>query len=370
MHVCLSCIELFGYGIHGGFGRATRIIGRELVRRGVDVTVVVPRRSRRYPGVHQLDGMTVRQFHPLAFWTAPYIYKVCNADIYHSEDASLGTYLALLAMPGKKHVITFRDPMDSQDWEIETAFSGKGAIGWYLYRRYIDNDLVRRAVGRAHGLYCAAEFLVPKVQRKYALKRPPGFLATPVAIPDTVQKAANPTVCFVSRWEGRKRPEVFFELARKFPSVNFIAVGGAQDKSRDQYLRKTFAGIPNLQMAGMIDQFQTDELSRILSRSWVLVNTSPREGLPNTFLEAAAHRCAILSLTDPDGFATRSGFHAREGCLEEGLDFLLADNRWKALGESGCDHVSQFFSLEKAISAHLEAYDGVLHNGYRWNDAS
>jgi glycosyltransferase involved in cell wall biosynthesis len=359
VHVCLSSIEFFGFGVHGGFGRATRFIGRELVRRGVKVTIIVPRRARGYPATCQLDGMTIHQFNPLAPWSILALYRACGADIYHSQDASLGTFLALKAMPGRKHVITFRDPMDQADWEIENRYSGKAMMGWRLYHWYIDNTFVRSAVGHAHGLYCSAQFLIPKVLRIYKLSHPPGFLPTPVAIPDAVRKDGRPTVCFVSRWEGRKRPELFFELARKFPGVDFIAVGGAQDTKRDRWLRNTYAGIPNLQMTGIINQFTSGALGEILSKSWVLVNTSPREGLPNAFLEAAAHRCALLSYTDPDHFASRFGVHVGEGDLESGLDALLSNSRWKKLGEGGCEYVRGIFSVERAMSAHLEAYERI-----------
>ena len=196
--------------------------------------------------------------------------------------------------------------------------------------------------------------------RKYGLQRPPEFLPTPVAIPDEVSKAECPTVCFVSRWDGRKRPELFFELARAFPHVNFIAVGGAQDQERDSRLRAVAAGIPNLRLTGIIDQFRSGELHEVLSRSWVLVNTSPREGLPNAFLEAAAHRCAILSFADPDRFASRFGCHASEGALGAGLEFLLSDHRWKALGQAGYGHVKRVFAVESAVDAHLAIYEGLL----------
>lgn len=361
MHVCLICIEFFGFGTHGGFGRATRLIGRELVRSGIKVTVVVPRRSADYPDVCELDGMTILQFNPFSPWSALALYKSCAADIYHSQDTSLGTYLAMAAMKDSRHVVTFRDPLDENDWRIETEFLGKGRIGWYLYRLYIDNPLVASAIRKAHSLYCAAEFLIPKVMKKYALRRTPGFLPTPVAIPDSVSKAGRPTVCFVSRWDGRKRPERFFEIARKFPEVDFIAVGGARDKKRDCHLRRTYSGITNLEMTGVIDQFSTGKLGQILEKSWILINTSPREGLPNAFLEAAAHRCAILSYTDPDCFASRFGYHVREGSIEEGLEFLLSGDRWRVLGERGYQYVRRIFEVGKAMEAHLEAYDHVLH---------
>ena len=36
MKICLISVEIFAWGKYGGFGRATRIIGRELVKRGPD----------------------------------------------------------------------------------------------------------------------------------------------------------------------------------------------------------------------------------------------------------------------------------------------------------------------------------------------
>lgn len=356
MHVCLICIELFGDGIYGGFGRATRFIGRELVRRGVRVTVVVPRRSENHPDIYELDGMTVRQYRPHQPWVAWRIFRSCRADVYHSQDASVGTAIARWAAPDSRHVVTLRDPLDDRDWKLETDYAGPSRAGWLKYRLFIDNPLVVAAVRRAHGLYCAAEFLIPKVTRKYRLNFRPGFLPTPVDVPHAVVKADQPTVCFVGRWEGRKRPELFFELAHEFPEVRFIAVGGARDPERDRQLRETFAGIPNLEMTGILNQFETEALSAVLGKCWILVNTSPREGLPITFLEAAAHRCAILSFRDPGGFASRFGCVADEGRLRDGLAFLLAEERWKERGDEGYRFVNQTYSTGKAMEAHLAAY--------------
>ena len=328
-HVCLTSIEMFSDRIFGGFGRATRLIGRELARRGVRVTAVVPRRSPDRPDEYELDGMTVIQFDPRRPWSAIAQFWRCDADVYHSQDASLGTHLAMMARPQRKHVITFRDPLDRRDWATETEYSGHGRLEWSLYRAFVDGPFVADAVARADARYCAAHFLRDKVMRKYSLTARPEFLPTPINVPASVEKASRPTVCFVGRWERRKRPERFFELARDFPSVEFIAVGGAQDAQRDTRLRRTYEGLPNLRMTGIIDQFRTDRLFGILAASWVLVNTSAREGLPNTFLEACAHRCAVLSYTDPDQVVSSFDRVATEQDqdLREDLEWLLTDDQ-------------------------------------------
>lgn len=68
-----------------------------------------------------------------------------------------------------------------------------------------------------------------------------------------------------------------------------------------------------------------------LRESWVLVNTSVCECLPVSFLEAAAHSCAILSPHDPDGFATRFGNNVVDGGYASGLRWLLEGN-WSEAG--------------------------------------
>ena len=134
----------------------------------------------------------------------------------------------------------------------------------------------------------------------------------------------------------------------------------ARDPERDRALRERFGGIANLRMTGVLDQFATPEWGEVLGRSWILVNSSAREGLPTAFIEAAAHRCGILSFTDPDGFATRFGHRATEGRLEEGLRDLLRNDGWRELGEAGRRYVERVFSIEHSMDEHLRAYETAL----------
>ncbi len=361
MRICLICVEIFAWGKYGGFGRATRTIGRELAKRGIEVFAVVPRRNGQKP-TEELDGITILSSPPYSLWFSKELYRTCDADIYHSQEPSMGTYLAMKAMPNRKHIITFRDPRNFQDWKIEYELPSINRLNVVTNYLYVDNFLVRGAVRRADGLFCAAEHLVPKVKLKYDLRSVPPLLPTPVAVPGNVKKAITPTVCFIARWDRRKRPEIFLELARKFPRIMFIGIGIAQDSEWDNYLREAYSNLPNLEMTGFIDQFSTNDLSSILEKSWVLVNTSMREGLPVSFLEAAANRCAILSGVDPDGFASKFGYHAKNDDFKEGLDFLLEQNRWVEKGFKGYEYVKETFELNKAVDKHIHVYEQMLKN--------
>ena len=358
MHVCLISVEIFSWGKYGGFGRATRIIGRELVKRGIQVTAVVPRRSGQ-AAVENLDGIKVLSFKPLLFLSAIRLFQEANADIYHSEEPSLGTYLAMRAMPNRKHIITFRDTREPSDWRTEFSLPSVSPLQVIANWLYEDNGLVRKAVRSADAHFVAAKLLISKARMKYRLDHDPEFLPTPVIIPNNIQKALEPTICFVSRWDRRKRPEIFFELAKLFPHIHFIAAGKSRDKDWDQYLRSRYQHLSNLEMVGFLDQFSSDGLSRLLNKSWILVNTAAREGLPNAFIEAAAHRCAILSAVDPDGFASQFGYHATQDDFKQGVETLINNNIWMEHAQKGYDYVRKVFECGNVINQHLSVYEQI-----------
>jgi glycosyltransferase involved in cell wall biosynthesis len=100
-----------------------------------------------------------------------------------------------------------------------------------------------------------------------------------------------------------------------------------------------------------------------------MVNASTKEAMPNAFIEAAAHGCAILSGLDPDGFATKFGYHAKPAHgnkypdsddFGRGLAWLLEENRWRQRGELARSHVRANFETEVAIRQHIQIYRNHL----------
>lgn len=359
MHICLLCMEIFAWGKYGGFGRATRTIGSALTKRGIKITAIVPRRITQKPE-EILDGFRVLSFPLYNQVQAFQLYQQVNADIYHSQEPSLNTWVAQKARPHAKHIITFRDTRLAADWDIETSLPTHSSFRVAINRWYEDGPLVHAAVHAADGLFAASHIVQQKAFSHYQLPRNPVFLPTPVKVPPRVIKAKEPTVCFVARMDRRKRPELFFELAEHFPQVKFIAAGKAHDPEYNLLLQERASRIPNLEWKGFIDQFDRNALGELLSKSWIMVNTAQREGLPNAFIEAAAHRCAILSTVDPDSFSTRFGYFSESSSLADGLHWLLEDNRWKEKGEAGWSYVKNSFDTDKAIDRHLQIYEEVL----------
>jgi glycosyltransferase involved in cell wall biosynthesis len=360
MKVCLICVELFAWGKYGGFGRSARMLGRELSRRGVSVTAVVPRRTGQ-AAVEQLDGMTVLSFPMNRPWAARELLRRADADIYHSQHPSYSTSLAMDAMPDRVHLITFRDPKFFRDMLVELRYPSRShfrALLAWLYESY----RVSGAVRRADGVFACALDVGTKVRHGFRLPSDPPFLASPIAVPPTApRKSRRPTVCFVARWDRRKRPELFFELARRRPDVRFVAAGAGQDSEYDAELRRRYGGLPNLVMPGFIDQFSGNGLSELLGESWILANTAEREGLPTSFLEAFAHGCAILSRVNPDNLVRRFGEVAQADAFGEGLDRLLVGDAWRGRGEAGRRYVYEHYELGNVVDRHLAIYQEAMH---------
>jgi len=359
MKICFLSTEIFAWGKYGGFGRATRKIAGELVKRGYEVSAVVPKRENQ-KSVEYLDGIKVYgfcRFNPLS---AFFCIKKADADIYHSQEPSFLTYLAMKAMPHKKHVITFRDTKDKKGWEIELRNPSLNKLQVLSNILFEDNFLTGKAVKEADGIFGASRCISLTAQGKYRLRHLPDLLPTPVRMKPDAVKATEPTVCFIGRLDRRKNPESFFELVKFFPKVRFIAVGRSRDYKYGESLAKKYSLLPNLEFAGFIDQFNSGRLSEILEKSWIIVNTSLREGLPNSFIEAAAHKCAILSSPNPDDFASKFGYWVKDGDFKKGLEWLLENNRWQKLGAHGYQYVESWYENNMAIDKHIEVYKTLL----------
>ncbi len=359
MRICLISVEIFAWGKYGGFGRATRTIGGHLARLGHEVYAVVPRRAGQRP-VEKLDGITVLGFSPARPWEAVACLRRADAQIYHSCEPSWISFQARRHLPRRRHMITCRDPRNHHDWWLEfrdPSLNRAQVLHNYLFEH---NPFVWHTVKNADAVYTIANDLVAKVKAMYRPRVEPRFLPTPVAIPHRIAKADRPTVCYMARLDRRKRPELALELARQFPDVDFIIAGKSRDKAWEERLHARFGHLPNVTMTGHVDQFSSSLHGEILGKGWIMINTATREALPNSFLEAAAHGCAILSAVNPDGFASRFGYHAGRDDFARGLEYLLQNDRWREKGMAGRRYVSDVFATERAMARHLEAYNALL----------
>jgi glycosyltransferase involved in cell wall biosynthesis len=372
MRICLIATEIFSHGFYGGFGATTRSLANGLAKKGLETYVIIPRKEGQQP-VEAEANFIVLSYQSQAYsgWKTSkgyrHLFKMIDADIYHSEEPSVGTYLAMAGAPAKKHIITFRDPRTLEDRKREWKEAGVSESSLRQKERRMKYTYYRmkKLVKNTDGLFIAAKYAIPKAMKIYGLKTPPRFLPSPVEVPTRhLKKSDSATVCFLGRWDPRKRPEYFFELAKRFGNIKFIAMGGCQPRfaDREAELKEKYQSIPNLEMTGWL--FGNDK-SRILEKSWILINTSWRECLPRSYIEACAHKCAVLSHENPDDFARDFGYWAKEGDMDDfvsGLKYLLEKDRWKGLGQRGFDYVKSTFEYDLVIGEHIKIYEEILKN--------
>ncbi|MBN1682219.1 glycosyltransferase family 4 protein [Candidatus Bathyarchaeota archaeon] len=353
LKICFITTEFFGWEKFGGIGSATKSICEGLEKKGVKVSVVMPRSKGQKP-LEKINGVEIYS-HPLRnYLFYQNLFKKINADIYHSEEPSLGTIISNKTLPNSIHIATCQNPKNKEDWKL--------TIKYYKFQRKIYNILldkwVNKNIKKLNMVYCQTKYIIPKSRKLYGLNYNPLVLPNPVNIKKTfIKKAENPTVCFLGRFDKEKQPEIFFKLAEKNEKINFIALGKAHDHKYDKKIREQFKSIKNLKMPGLVIGFEKE---KILDSSWILINTSVHECLPISFLEASAHKCAILSPNDPEGFSSNFGFKVNNNNYSDGLQYLIKNNNWRNLADKGYNYVLNNHEINKVIQLHIKEYNRLL----------
>lgn len=162
------------------------------------------------------------------------------------------------------------------------------------------------------------------------------------------EKRIKTDILWVANIKTLKRPLLFVELAKKFPELHFVMIGGAHDKSLyDKCLAEALL-LDNLEFTGYLDFFR---IEACFAKAKILVCTSEYEGFPNTFLQAWCNEVPVLSTVNPSHVIT-----------DEGLGVYISDTNnlcdsLKALLEEDL-----YFSTRQRIREYFnEAHSAVTH---------
>ena len=368
MRICFVASEFFAYGAYGGYGRLVRTLCKGLAARGIETYALIrrctPEAVADQPEVEMIDETRVIALPKGYFGRCRRrdLFRMPAADLYISMDPRFDSWLAMRANPASKHAILFGDPYPFREkWAIMAQDPANRSFlkKWITWAQFEGLQIfARRAVHGADGLFAHGLTVADRAAALYGLPKPPGFLPNPIDIPEgPIEKAAQPTVLFLARWDLQKRPEIFFALARKFPEARFVGAGAATDPARDAELRAQFAGIPNVVMPGRI---VGEEKDRWLRESWILINTSIREGMPLSYQEALSYGCALLAPINADRLPEQFGHHVEGEAYQAGLHGLIEGDRWRTLGEAGREYMTRVHGFENAIEANLRAYQDLI----------
>jgi len=112
---------------------------------------------------------------------------------------------------------------------------------------------------------------------------------------------------WVARCEPWKQPGLYLDAARSLPGEEFVMIcPPAEERSLFDALRERAGRLSNVRFHEYVPH---PEMGAYFRRARAFVNTSRKEGFPNTFIEAAREGTPVFSLSvDPDGVLEGYGF--------------------------------------------------------------
>lgn len=163
---------------------------------------------------------------------------------------------------------------------------------------------------------------------------------------------------WVARCNPVKRPHLFLDLAERLPHARCRMICSVQDESLWREVSQRAAKLSNVEF---LESAPYREIQSHFNASHIFVNTSDREGVPNTFIHSGLGHTAILSLVvDPDGMFQ----HFKAGlCASGDFDLLVREAgallkdpaRLSAAQKEAARFVREWHNSETNVEAFLAA---------------
>ncbi|WP_373498652.1 glycosyltransferase family 4 protein [Desulfococcus sp.] len=182
---------------------------------------------------------------------------------------------------------------------------------------------------------------------------------------ENISKKTSIKVVWVANLKEIKQPEFFIKLSKALghlADVQFLMVGAIQgDIRKKQKYFELMNQSSNLRYLGPKRQ---EEVNEILSKSHIFVNTSVREGFPNTFIQAWLRKVPVVSLTvNPDRLIDRHGLGLVSGSfaqLKKDVSLLIEDHDLRErLGANAQCFAGEYFSMRNAEKL-VRLFNGLL----------
>lgn len=391
---------------HGGFGYLTRKKCEYLARMGHEVHVFVPRPS--YDGTNggninlEINKVQLHLYNTSNFFEKSGTKRIFSQmkemafgmkslqqflrefpmDVYQSEEPYMFTEEALKL--SDRQVVVFQDPLDDDDIDSMNKSLGEfiqldpiihssilyknsrrflGKFGSHINAKLFVRTSVKRVLDHLDQkkIYSEAKFISLKVKQMYDLDYIPGILPNPVEIPKNFIKSDKPLVIWLNRWDPVKRPQTALEVAKNIPDATFHFIGKSTGyplyERIEDNLRAKYSKFKNIKMSEFISEEEKDFL---LGKAWVLLNTSAREGLPVTFLEAGAYGVPIISTVNPDNYSTEFGEYVPDLTnIVPALKRAIKEEWFKTKGKKAREYMSQAHEVGIVMKKHLKIYEDI-----------
>lgn len=361
-------------GCSGGAEHQQVLLAKELLKKGHQISFIV--NDFGQSDIIEAGGIRIYKFSVpeskkirflsmiIRFFTkTKYIWKILSrpdADIYYQRCAgSITGFLSLFCLlRRKKFVFSVASKYDVDGTVINAACLPKNKKFLFRLSRFFYTIGLRLADCVIVQNHEQQGLLLKNYSKKSTV------IKSMFTEPDSLlQEGGRDEVLWVSSIQTLKQPELFIELAKKIPEVQFRMIGGPSiDSDFFKRIEQVAKNIPNLNFSGFVSP---DNVQSYYERALFVVNTSTFEGFPNTFLEAWSNAIPVVSLNvDPDDIICdrKLGIHSRNA------DQLLIDVKRlihdrplrETLGMNGKKYLEDEHSAESIVKNYENVFDHLM----------
>lgn len=258
----------------------------------------------------------------------------------------------LLALPRTPLIVWVRDPRAQTDIDRvsslelpDTPAEQPFGIGVQDCRSLRWVNRVGSVMGRPIHYATVSLHLGAKMEETFGV-RPRELHLLPNIVPPPqvpIRKSERPSVLFLGRLDPIKRPWLFFELAERFPEVEFLVLGQLHGSGPSTWEPKRVPG--NVRRLGHLEGQKKFEA---LASAWLLVNTSVHEAVAFSFFESLVYRTPIVSCQAGGGLVPRFGLQVT----------------WK--GGDGRDSLDEFETAMRELLTNDSMRDQLGRDGQKW----
>ncbi len=347
-------------GVVGGSEVQLKLLSKKLSDKGFNVSIVT--NQSNYETSHEtIDGIKVIKAveYDRTHSNVEFIYRfvtslwnalrAADSKIYICKGSSMdaGPIALFCILKRRKHLLGFASDMD-----VDLEYLNK--------RNFLQRSLFRLAVKTADCVIAQTSHQQTLCQTNF--KKSSIVIKNISPLAESVsKKPTTPIVFWAARLDREiKRPDLFIELAKLLPSAKFQIAGGRRSEDYYRTFRVAVDSVPNLDYVGAIPFHQIEQY---FANAAIFVNTSPREGFPNTFLQAWGNGIPVVSLNvDPDEIICKYdlGFHSGNfNQMVRDVKLLLQDERLREeLGQNGRHYVEREHNIEAIANRYSEV---LLH---------
>ncbi len=350
----------FGYA--GGAEVEQAYLAKELINQGYDVSFITyccgSKKTEVIDGIKIIKTYERERAKKIALLTKSAILlsalRKANPSIYFYEAGSFGILPVFCRLSKKK----------------------------FVYRIATDATVLGKSLNSRNSFYAnlatvcdiklANTIIAQNIFQKFMLHERFGLrtcvIKNGLLLPNVnLEKTKPPIVLWVGSLSAVKKPEIFLKLARALPNVSFELIGGeGDDTSIYGNVKSQAEKIPNLTFHGFVPFNKVNDFSKNAS---ILVNTSTIEGFPNTFIQAWANNCPIVSLNvDPDGIIQKQKLGFLSGTFEQMVSdvkrLMDDENLRKTIGRMSREYVEKNHDIRQIIEQYLAIFKALSEEAF------